>query len=97
MRAAQTLYQSHRSTQMPDHVLHVARAKGGSSYPKFPQEWLGLLCRTVHQAADDRVQLSGLACWSSRLDIREACRMFRRVSVDRRRRWINTRHIFVPT
>jgi hypothetical protein len=42
MRATQTLQQSHRSTQVPDHVLHVALAKGGSSYPKFPQEWHGL-------------------------------------------------------
>ena len=82
MRAAHTLRESHHSTQVLYHVLLVARARGGSCFPKLREEWHGLLGYTIHQATDARVQPGRLARRPSRVDIRETRRMQRRVSVD---------------
>jgi hypothetical protein len=90
VRAAQTLRKSNSSTQVLDRVLHVARARSEGEYQKLLKEWHGLFRYTVHQAADSRVQPGRLARRSARVDIREARRVYRLVSVDRRRRCINT-------
>jgi hypothetical protein len=54
-------------TQMPDHVLYVARARGGSGYPKFLMDGMGYLAeqstkpQTIGLSLTD--SLVGLLAW----------------------------------